>query len=223
MVLLQFANGFSSFGYLQISFAFFLTLHGPLSTALDAVPLFLPRCVTVGGGGRAGREGGELDGRGASWTGGGRAGRGRRGGGGRTGIRRGGADWHGLGCDTEGLSEVGGSGAFLLTVIDPGLFLLLRHESALGPLPLMSAWAFSSSSFSSSPTASESGARGAVITFGVTSLEQAALLVISLLRLSSWKFFRDSGRDNFLLSSFVVSFLLKILWDNYEDVMNSCY
>ena len=52
--LLEFANGFRSFGYLQISFAFFLIIVGPLPAASDAIPLFFPGCFIVGGGGRGG-------------------------------------------------------------------------------------------------------------------------------------------------------------------------
>ena len=78
------ANGFRSFGYLQISFAFFLIILGPLPAASDAIPLFFPGCLIVGGGGRGGAA---LRGRG--WRCGGGAG--------RTGIGQDGAigmDWY---------------------------------------------------------------------------------------------------------------------------------
>ena len=56
----------------------------------------------------------------------------------------------------------------------------------------------------------------------VAPLEQAILLVTLPLRFSFRKLFKDPGRDNFLLSSFVLSSLSVRLWDNYEGKLNSC-
>ena len=187
MALLKFANGFRSFGYLQISFAFFLIMLGLLAP-------FFPGCFIVGGGGRGGAA---LRRRG--WRGGGGAG--------RTGIERDGADWDGLVWETEGLSEVGGGGAFLLTFVGPNLVLFLRHEAFLGLSPLVSAPTFPCLFFSWSPTTSDNGARGAAEAVVVAPLEQAILLVTLPLWFSFRKLFKDPGRDNFLLSSFVLSSL----------------
>ena len=205
MALLEFANGFRSFGYLQISFAFFLIILSPLPAASDAIPLFFPGCLIVGGGGRGGAA---LQGRG--WRCGGGAG--------RTGIGRDGADRDGLVWETVRLSEEGrgGGGAFLLTFVGPDLVLLLRHEAFWGLSSLVSAPAFASFFFSWFPTTPDNGAREAALASVVASLKQAAPLVTSPSRFSFRKLFKDPGRDNFLLSS------LSVRLDNYEGIVNSC-
>ena len=193
MALLEFANGFRTFRYLQISFVFFLIILGPLPAASDTIPLFFPGCLIVGGGGRGGAA---LQGRG--WRCGGAAG--------RTEIGRDGADRDGLVWETVRLSEEGrgGGGAFLLTFVGPDLVLLLRHEAFWGLSPIVSAPAFASFFFSWSPTTPDNGAREVALASVVASLKQAAPLVTSPSRFSFRKLFKDPGRDNFLLSSFSV-------------------
>ena len=72
-----------------------------------------------------------------------------------------------------------------------------------------------------SPWTFDNGARGAVLAFVVTTLEQAALLVTSPSRFSFRKLCKDLGRNSRLLSSLKVSFLFQRLQDNHKGTVNS--